>query len=241
MANKVLLKKSSVSAKVPLSTDLEYGELALNYADGKLFFKDSSNTIQSFSTSTGSGGGSGSTFTFASTAPLSPSAGDEWLDSNTGVKYTYFDDGSSLQWVEMESDISISVSSGSTASSAYSNQYTMTGTTSNAVETEIFIGGVAGARIPVAVNTSMHYTLDFVCRHADHASGASFMLKGMVKNVDGTVSDVGMLYELIVVRTDPSLSVDVRSDNTNDTLNVYVTGNSSKVVNWKCAVSTVEV
>lgn len=48
MANKVLLKKSSVVAKVPLTTDLDYGEVALNYADGKLYFKNSSNVIQSF-------------------------------------------------------------------------------------------------------------------------------------------------------------------------------------------------
>ena len=50
MANTVKLKKSSVSGKIPQSADLDYGELALNYADGKLFFKDSSNAIQSFST-----------------------------------------------------------------------------------------------------------------------------------------------------------------------------------------------
>lgn len=48
MANKVLLKKSSVAAKIPLTTDLDYGELALNYADGKLYFKNSSNVIKSF-------------------------------------------------------------------------------------------------------------------------------------------------------------------------------------------------
>jgi hypothetical protein len=46
MANKVLLKKSSTVAKVPTSGDLDYGELALNYADGKLYFKNSSNTVQ---------------------------------------------------------------------------------------------------------------------------------------------------------------------------------------------------
>jgi len=46
MSNQIVLKKSSVAAKVPLTTDLAYGELALNYADGKLYFKDSSNTIQ---------------------------------------------------------------------------------------------------------------------------------------------------------------------------------------------------
>ena len=46
--NKIILKKSSVSARVPAVDDLDYGELALNYNDGYLYYKDSSNTIQSF-------------------------------------------------------------------------------------------------------------------------------------------------------------------------------------------------
>ena len=49
MSNQIILKKSSVGAKVPLAGDLVYGELALNYADGKLYYKDSSNVIKSFS------------------------------------------------------------------------------------------------------------------------------------------------------------------------------------------------
>ena len=51
MSNKIILKKSSVSAKVPLTTDLDYGELALNYADSKLYFKNSSNIINSIGSS----------------------------------------------------------------------------------------------------------------------------------------------------------------------------------------------
>jgi len=49
MSNQFLLKKSSVASKVPQPTDLQYGELALNYADGKLYYKNSSNSISSFS------------------------------------------------------------------------------------------------------------------------------------------------------------------------------------------------
>ena len=48
MANSIVLKKSSVTSKIPLTTDLVYGELALNYADGKLYFKNASNVITSF-------------------------------------------------------------------------------------------------------------------------------------------------------------------------------------------------
>jgi len=39
MASKVLLKKSSVAGKVPIGSDLSYGELALNYNDATLYYK----------------------------------------------------------------------------------------------------------------------------------------------------------------------------------------------------------
>ena len=51
MVNKVLLKKSSVVAKIPTTADLDYGELALNYADGKLYYKTDTNLIGSFTSS----------------------------------------------------------------------------------------------------------------------------------------------------------------------------------------------
>lgn len=51
---KIIHKKSSVPGKTPVAGDLDYGELAINYADGKLFYKDASNAIQQIS---GGGGG----------------------------------------------------------------------------------------------------------------------------------------------------------------------------------------
>lgn len=51
MANTIKIKNSGISSNVPSS--LEFGELAINYADGKIFYKDSANTIVEFS----SGGG----------------------------------------------------------------------------------------------------------------------------------------------------------------------------------------
>jgi hypothetical protein len=43
---------------------------------------------------------SGASFTYASTAPVGPNPGDEWVDSDTGILYTYVNDGLSSQWVE---------------------------------------------------------------------------------------------------------------------------------------------
>ena len=42
------LKKSSVVGRVPAAGDLEYGEIAINYADGKLYYKNSSNAVKAF-------------------------------------------------------------------------------------------------------------------------------------------------------------------------------------------------
>ena len=46
MANVIKIKNSGIVDSAPVS--LEYGEIAINYADGLLFYKDSSNTIISF-------------------------------------------------------------------------------------------------------------------------------------------------------------------------------------------------
>lgn len=101
MANKVLIKRSSVAAKAPVSGDLDYGELAINYTDGKLYFKKADNSIDFFSTGGGGGGGTASLWvkkttsytaasgdkilsdtsggSFAITLPVSPSIGDNVL------------------------------------------------------------------------------------------------------------------------------------------------------------------
>lgn len=50
-------KKSSVAGEVPLVTDLEVAELAVNTADGKLFVKHTDNSIKEISGGSGSGGG----------------------------------------------------------------------------------------------------------------------------------------------------------------------------------------
>ena len=70
MANQVLLKKSSVGAKVPLTTDLAYGELALNYTDGKLYYKTASNTIDAHSSDTSTATLSNKTLTTPSVTGL---------------------------------------------------------------------------------------------------------------------------------------------------------------------------
>lgn len=53
MANKIIIKKSSVASKVPVAGDLDIAELAVNLADAKLYTKNASGTVIQL------GGGSG--------------------------------------------------------------------------------------------------------------------------------------------------------------------------------------
>jgi len=85
MATKILLKKSSTAGAVPLTTDLEIGEVALNLADRKLYTKNNSNAIITI----------GSAFVSA-TAPSAPATGDLWYDSTNTLLKTY----NGTAWVE---------------------------------------------------------------------------------------------------------------------------------------------
>ena len=51
MTATIKLKKSSVSSNAPGTSDIDYGELAINYADGNLYYKNSSNVIKNFADS----------------------------------------------------------------------------------------------------------------------------------------------------------------------------------------------
>lgn len=127
MANKIILKKSSVADKVPLITDLAYGEVALNYTDGKLYYKNADNTIgrldplaigeltgepmgiENKADSTISFNNSTRTFTIApaSTSFTIYSKGKKYeyttaqtvtIPNTTGIYYIYFDTSGVLQY-----------------------------------------------------------------------------------------------------------------------------------------------
>ena len=86
MANVIKIKNSGTANTAP--TSLESGELAINYADGKIYYKNSSNAITSFAPKA---------ITTSDTPPSSPSAGDLWYESDTGKTFIYYDSF----WVEI--------------------------------------------------------------------------------------------------------------------------------------------
>lgn len=112
MANTIKIKRSSTANAVPTSGSLEYGELALNYADGNLFFKTAGNTvtlIASTQTANYSGNVTANYFignaNIQYTASVGPPSGNligaQWYDTGSDVLYEYQTDGTSTYWVDI--------------------------------------------------------------------------------------------------------------------------------------------
>jgi len=85
MGNKVILKRSSVAAKTPTTGDLDYGELALNYTDGRLYYKTASNLIDYFSAGDGGGIVTNSLFAIFSYTATASQTTFTGADSNTNI------------------------------------------------------------------------------------------------------------------------------------------------------------
>lgn len=171
------------------------------------------------------------------TPPASPTADQLWWDSTYGILKIYYNDGNTSQWVD-----ALPSSSGA-SSSVFSNTYTLTGTTFNGVETEIFISGMANARIPVTINKTVYYLIEIAGRRTDGTTMESVVIsqRCAALNNAGTTSDLGSITETILFRSDANFNADARSSDTTDSLNIYVQGATGKTITWKVVVQTVEI
>jgi len=124
--------------------------------------------------------------------------------------------------------------------SKYDSQYLLTGTTTNATETELLIGGVS--RVSVTSGKTAYYTIDIVARRTDTTGDhAAFRLQGVVNNNGGTVIDIGSIFETIIYRSNANYMVDARADNTNDSINIYVTGVAGHTLSWRAIITIMQV
>jgi hypothetical protein len=251
MATVVQLKRSETLGAIPGAGDIAVGELAVNLADGALYTKRTNGAIIEIGVSEqvpvffadevdlGDLTSAGETYDMGSLDGGSPGGGissivddttpqlggDLDLNSNniTGTGNITFDG----QLTQGETDY-------------YTKQYVLYGTTTNATEAEILIGG--STRIPVPTDTTVFYEVSIVARRTD-ATGesASWHLMGVADNFSNTVANVGTIYEVAVAQDDIAWAVDVRADNTNDAINVFVTGAANKTIRWTASIKTTEV
>lgn len=156
MTNTVQLKRSNVANSVPSAGNLVPGELAINYTDGNLFYKNSSNIVtviasNQFVSVTGNVtgnyflGNANIQYT-ASTAPATGNLiGAQWYDTSTDTLYEWQTDGTSTYWVDITGPVigSTGVATGSIIVNGTSN---VTIPTANG-NARINIGGTANVAV----------------------------------------------------------------------------------------------
>jgi hypothetical protein len=182
--------------------------------------------------------------------------GSESISVDTNGKWMFTSDGTTVElgknndFNPPNANVSGAVTAGSINVTGFvsqgtgtyvTRQYVLHGTTTNATETEILTVG-AGTRMPVNTNTTVLYDIHIVARRTD-ATGesAAWELEGCADNFSGTVADVGDVYEIVVAQDDATWDVDARADDTNNSINLYVTGAANKTIRWTAVVKTIEV
>jgi plastocyanin len=148
MAANIKLKRSAVIGKQPQPVDLDYGELALNYSDGVLYYKNASNAVSSIS-----GGGA----TTDSAAPVSSLRdGTLWWDATNGKLKIYY----------VDEDAQTSPQTISLTSNASGNQnYEITGsdratTFTGTADPNIYI--IQGDTLQITQNSDFTHPMYFV-------------------------------------------------------------------------------
>ena len=94
----IQLRRDTASNWSSTNPTLAQGEVGVELSTGKFKIGDGSTAWNSLAYAS-SGGSAG--FTIATTPPSSPSAGDTYWDSEEGVAYIWYEDGSSNQWVPL--------------------------------------------------------------------------------------------------------------------------------------------
>jgi len=121
------------------------------------------------SVTTGTGGSSGITYTYSSSAPISPTAGDIWIDSDTGIEYTFINDGTDPVWANMSSGNLV-------GSIGPSGPTGITGNTGNAATITVGTTTTGNAGTTASVinsGTISAATLDFTIPRGDTGTAAT--------------------------------------------------------------------
>jgi hypothetical protein len=103
---------TSTSAGAPTATIAD-GALAVDTTNDAFYFRSGS----SWNQVTGGGG----SITTSDTAPISPSDGDLWYETDTGRTLVYYADGTSSQWVEVGASASVTNNAITTSDAAPSS------------------------------------------------------------------------------------------------------------------------
>jgi len=120
---------------------------------------------------------------------------------------------------------------------AQTSMYVLRNQTTNATQTELFTNG-SSTGISVATDSTVFFRISIAARRTDADNeSAAYVIEGCIDNNAGTTALVGGLGTKTVVAEDTvAWDVTVTADNTNNEINILVTGEASKTIRWVATV-----
>ncbi|KKM14919.1 hypothetical protein LCGC14_1701230, partial [marine sediment metagenome] len=125
-------------------------------------------------------------------------------------------------------------------SDAHTSVFVLRNSTTDATQTEIFSDGSAGD-ISVPSDCTVSFRINIVARQTD-ADGVSagYLITGVIDNNAGTTALVGSVTTTTVGEDVAGWDVTATADDTNDGINILVTGAVGDAVQWVARVEVVE-
>lgn len=116
------------------------------------------------------------------------------------------------------------------------------GTTTNATPTSIYTENSTGTRILIASGTTAAFSI-LVCARRTDVTGeaAAYKFEGLIANNAGTTAIVGSVTKTVLAESAAAWDCAVTADNTNDAIDISVTGEAGKTIKWAANVTMVEI
>jgi hypothetical protein len=113
--------------------------------------------------------------------------------------------------------------------------------TTNATPTDLRLGSALQS-ISIPADTTWGFDILIVARRTDaDGESAFYRLEGCIDNNAGTTALVGTVTTTVIAEDTAAWDVEAVADNTNDQLDINVTGEAGKTINWVARVTLVKV
>ncbi len=118
--------------------------------------------------------------------------------------------------------------------------YVLRDTSTDATATPLFLDGTR-ERLTIAEDRALAFDILVVASGPTGGNIAGYQIRGLVQNFNGTIWFVGSPTVTVLGEDNTAWDVAVAANNTNDSLDVLVTGVNGVTIRWVASVRTVEV
>ena len=166
-------------------------------------------------------------------APTSAGIGNLWFDTTNDVLNIW----TGSEW------LAVGPAAGVVPIGYYEQDYSI-GTTLDGTTIELWKSGINGSRLSIPTNTTWVFTMQVSARRIDSGQEfAGWRISGVINNTAGNVlfasnPSIEYLGALASPSTVLPWTVNVTADNTNGSLDIFVTGQTGKIIDW-CAVTEI--